>query len=415
MAHCSRDGVLYADGRSNKPSPGRHSLGTADHAEALKIVTKLDFRQALKLGLVEPTTIVAATTVETPLPVEEAWAEYRKHIQRSRVAGGTKPSTQKRYRAIFDKFLAFTTSKGVEMWNRVTDELVYEYSTYLERSKYAPKTVETELVTLLQAHKFLLRKFGNDRLRGVEPIRIRVKSAESERPYCYTTEQVCAMIQHCRASRKLAWLADVIVGLATTGLRISELACLRWSDVADGTGMIVLTDESGHAARAGRVQRETKSSSSRRLPIHADLAATLASLSRSDTYIFHGPRGGRLKPDTVRHILVRDVLKPLAKRFPSPQGEKGFCDGRLHSFRHYFASRCAQNPDISEATTMEWLGHADSEMTRHYFHLHDEQSKWQMSRMDLLGEAGQQRTGVQCAAVSEKEPTSRDNDPTIAT
>ena len=46
--------------------------------------------------------------------------------------------------------------------------------------------------------------------------------------------------------------------------------------------------------------------------------------------IFHGPRGGALKPDTVRRILIRDVLTPLAKRFPKPTDEPlGVIDG-LH-------------------------------------------------------------------------------------
>ena len=36
------------------------------------------------------------------------------------------------------------------------------------------------------------------------------------------------------------WLSHVIVALATTGLRIGELAELRWSDVHFDKGMILL-------------------------------------------------------------------------------------------------------------------------------------------------------------------------------
>jgi hypothetical protein len=37
---------------------------------------------------------------------------------------------------------------------------------------------------------------------------------------------------------------------------------------------------------------------------------------------------------------------------------------------------------------MDWLGHADSEMIRHYYHLHDEDAKRRMNGLDFLGGAG---------------------------
>ena len=82
--------------------------------------------------------------------------------------------------------------------------------------------------------------------------------------------------------------------------------------------------------------------------------------------IFHGPRGGALKPDTVRRILIRDVLTPLAKRFPKPADEPlGFVDGSLHSCRHNFCSVCARS--VTEQVAMSWLGHSSSKMLRYYF------------------------------------------------
>ena len=120
------------------------------------------------------------------------------------------------------------------------------------------------------------------------------------------------------------------------------------------------------------------------MPIHGDLAAALATISRIDAYVFDGPRAGRLKPDTVRRVLVRDVLLPLSERFPTQAGEKGFVDDRLHAFRHYFASFSSNN-GTPERMVMDWLGHADSEMVRHYYHLHDMPSQEQMARIQFVG------------------------------
>jgi integrase len=97
------------------------------------------------------------------------------------------------------------------------------------------------------------------------------------------------------------------------------------------------------------------------------------------------PLGGKLKPDTVRNILIRELLTPLSPQFPAPEGEVGFLNGRLHSFRHYFCSICA-NRGVPEQVVMEWLGHADSNMVRHYYHLHDDEAQRQMKRLDFLGE-----------------------------
>ena len=115
-------------------------------------------------------------------------------------------------------------------------------------------------------------------------------------------------------------------------------------------------------------------------------------LPRLDAYVFYGPRGGRLKPDTVRRILVREVIEPLAGKFPTSEGERGFKDGRLHSFRHCFCSTCA-NSGIPERMLRDWLGHADSEMIRTYYHLHNEEAKRRMDSLDFLGGASGRSAG----------------------
>jgi integrase len=104
----------------------------------------------------------------------------------------------------------------------------------------------------------------------------------------------------------------------------------------------------------------------------------------------------------VRNILTREVIQPLSSRFPRREGLKSFADGRLHSFRHYFASMCA-NQGTAERIAMEWLGHADSEMVRHYYHLHDDESRKQMAKLVLLDTAGKQSPGNDNGTASNKE------------
>lgn len=360
-----RNGVWNADGRSNRIDAGRHSLGTRERDEAMRLLPELDRARAEDLGLAPR----SSPTVQTALPLllSDGRTLYEKHIRRPRITGGVARSTAKRHRTVFDKFLTFAVSIGVETWNQVTADVLNQYARSLEIKGYASKTLSNELTTLKQAVRWLIEA---DHLPGVEPIQLRLRKAESQRPYCYRRAEVEAMIEFCRDHPKLTWLGDVITALACTGLRISELASLRWSDVDLGSGRLTLTDERGRPARGNQQRRELKSGRSRSFPLHPDLVSVLKRLPRDGEYVFRGPRGGRLKPDTVRRNLVDSVLGPLSDRFPTHGGEQGFSDGRLHSFRHYFCSTCA-NSGVPERVVMAWLGHQDSEMVAHYYHLHD--------------------------------------------
>jgi integrase len=183
-------------------------------------------------------------------------------------------------------------------------------------------------------------------------------------------------------------MRDVLIALTCTGLRISELAGLRWADIDLAAGTIRLTDESTRAPRRSRRKaRETKSGRSHSFPIHEALRPVLKRLPRhDDNKAFHGPKGSVLEPDRVHLTLVRDVLEPLSDRFATVDGEIGFEDGRLHSFRHNFCSTCA-NACVPQQVVMKWLGHRDSAMVQHYYHLHDSEAQRQMKRLDFLGRA----------------------------
>ena len=396
--HCShfvwtlltRDGVWYADGRSNTPNAGRHSLGTRNRDEALRRLPELDRQRAEDLGLIARSPRDESSA--TPLPLADGRNLYEQHAARPRVTGGVRKSTQKKYRSVLDKFLPFAAGRGVTTWNGVTSELLCTYVADLEAKGYAHKTQSNELITLKQAVKWLIKQ---GHLSGMKPIELSVRKAESERAYCYRSAEVRAMIEHCRATGALHWLANVIIALACTGLRIAELASLRWTDLNFENARLTLTDETGRPSAEGRKRRELKSGRSRSFPIHPDLLDVLRGMPRVDAYVFHGPRGGRLKPDTVRRILIREVIEPLTERFPSSTNEKGFRDARLHSFRHYFCSTCA-NSGVPERMVMEWLGHVDSEMVRHYYHLHDEEARRRMANLDFLGGAGGRSAGDVC-------------------
>lgn len=208
-------------------------------------------------------------------------------------------------------------------------------------------------------------------VRGIQKFKLELPKPEGTSTYCYRPAEVAAMVTHCMDDPKLVWLGRVIIALAHTGLRISELADLRWSDINDG--YIELPDRSRQGSKAERANARTnKGRRTRRFPVHDDLAEVLGTIKRhKDGRVFHGPNGGLLKPDTVRNVLIREVLPPLKHRFPKDGDEPGFEDGRIHSLKHYFVSRCA-NDQVPVQLLKAWLWCKNSKMIDRYYHPDDD-------------------------------------------
>ena len=93
-----RGGVWCADGRSNNPNLGRHSLGTADYYEALRNLRRLDLVKAVELGRADRSVLDAA---ERPaLALQRGVDLYLDYLGRPAVTGGASPRTRQRYRAV---------------------------------------------------------------------------------------------------------------------------------------------------------------------------------------------------------------------------------------------------------------------------------------------------------------------------
>jgi integrase len=376
-----RNDVWQADGRSNNPNPGRHSLGTKDRAEAVRLVHDLDRKRAVELGLADRSLLKQDAAALVPL--DEGRKKYLDHVARPPVLGGAAPKTIARYKAVFDKFARFAGENDIRYWQQVTNAVLERYGRWLDDEDYAGRSQGLELTTIKQAVKWMVRE-------GMLPatclLSTKVRKIRGTDTHCYSPEEVRAIIAYCRGRDELQWLADVATALARTGLRIGELVDLRWANVDLDRAALHLRDTSRQARKSERKEAQTtKSHRDRALAIHPDLLAVIRQLPRAaDGRVFHGPRGGRLKPDTVRRILQRDVLAALAERFPAADGRAGIAAGRLHSFRHYFASTAA-NAGVPEQVLMDWLGHQDSAMIRHYYHLRQDEARRQMDKIPSLG------------------------------
>lgn len=296
--------------------------------------------------------------------------------------GGACSDTRKRYRAVRNHHLAFCVRNGIETWDAFGKPAFESYGNH--RGKVAAnRTLYMELTTLKAVINALI---DAGQLPAACRFRSKLSKPQGTDRYCFRPEEVRAMLAHCAATPGLEWLGLVILGLAHTGMRIGELAGLRWSDLDAGLNTIRIADEraSRRKKQAGTA-RTTKGKRSRSVPVHPRLQQALSKLDRSaGGPVFRASRGGRLRPRNVLQQFIDGVIGPLSERFPTPEGETGFADGRLHSFRHYFISQ-ALLAGATEGEVREWVGHTDSKLIEHYRKLHAEDARRRMRTLNLLG------------------------------
>lgn len=98
--------------------------------------------------------------------------------------------------------------------------------------------------------------------------------------------------------------------LATTALRISEVAGLRVGDVDLDHGLVQAACQT-YPGRGGLVTKPTKGRRRRTVPIIEPLRPTLARLTvgrEPDERLITGPRGGVITTATLRDATKRDDL-----------------------------------------------------------------------------------------------------------
>jgi site-specific recombinase XerD len=94
------------------------------------------------------------------------------------------------------------------------------------------------------------------------------------------------------------------------------------------------------------------------------------------------PDGKAVSPKKLRAYL-KDLCRQCG--FENPRQYK------LHTFRHFFASYCAQQ-NLSYKYVLEWMGHSSSAILDMYFTMNDRHSQNAMNSLSFSGESAENRT-----------------------
>ena len=268
-------------------------------------------------------------------------------------AKGVARKTEWKYRADLDKLKTFCGEQRITLALRFGREAFYRYRESLVKQEYQPKTVYAALTVCKQVFKW---GHAEGRLKEYRLINTKLAEAKAKPQPCFTTEQVEKLIAATTGVEQA-----VLGTLAYAGLRIGEAEQMLWQDVRlgeNGAGMFHI--------RLGGSNGTTKDKDARFVPIHPRIRPLIAALPRKGELVFPGIH--------ERQLLLR--VKELCEQQKFPKA----AEFKLHSFRHHFASLCA-NHAVAYRKALSWLGHSDSSILALYYHLTDSDSQAAMEAL----------------------------------
>jgi integrase len=196
--------------------------------------------------------------------------------------------------------------------------------------------------------------------------RRRIRVEKSLAPHLESAGQIAAVLDAAAGlDADPGWLIDdrlpVVVTLVLAGLRVHELAALRWGDLDFTTSTIHVRHSK---TPAGIREVEMQPALERHLLRHRDRGSRRGARE----LVFETMRGGPRTKDNVRLRVLRPVLA-RAEEFLEEHGQASFPSGiGPHSLRHTFASllfAIGEDP----LSVMRQLGHTDPAFTlRVYAH-----------------------------------------------
>jgi integrase len=161
--------------------------------------------------------------------------------------------------------------------------------------------------------------------------------------------------------------------------------------------------------RGGGSTGLTKNRKVRRVPINQKLLPYLAKLPRGNELVFNEPvqNGGGCPAGVIERIrlqartgenpgdvvplagaevgaLNRERLRKTLKRLCKGLGFPDWQRCKLHTFRHAFASACAEN-NVPYRHALEWMGHHNSRILDLYIEVFDGAAGEQMQSLNFEG------------------------------
>jgi len=253
---------------------------------------------------------------------------------------------EKRFARCFLEFV------GDRKLMEVSSDWVARYVAH-RRKTVVPSTVNRELAFLSSSFNQAMKVWGWCQSNPVS----RIKREKEHKRVKYFPDNEFAEI----FNRLVDWVRPIVLLGKNTGLRLSNLVNLQWSEVFLKKQLIVLD------------AKKMKNSYSLGLPLNQQAFEVLKNQNRHrelhTPYVFFNRDG---KPYTKWGVY---------RAFKRVCIEVGYPDYRFHDLRHDFCSKLVQ-AGVDLYTVKELAGHKDITTTQRYAHLNPERLKQAVSVLD---------------------------------
>ena len=260
---------------------------------------------------------------------------------------GLSPRTRAAYQRDLALFSEELDRLEIDDLNRVNEHQVRGLVARLHRQGLGSRSLQRLLSAVRSFYRWLMKE---GHVENNPALSVKAPKAQKKLPATLDTDTVTRLLD-IKEVTPLAIRDKAIMELFySSGLRLSELAGLRWDQVDPATGLITVTG---------------KGNKTRLVPIGSYAAAALEKWRKvrgafagfEEPHIFVSNRG---KPIATRTIQAR--IRYWARRQGLPQ------QVYPHLLRHSFASHMLESSGDLRAV-QELLGHADISTTQVYTHL----------------------------------------------
>jgi integrase/recombinase XerC len=272
---------------------------------------------------------------------QQAFLDYLHHER------GLSPRTREAYRRDLERFASELERLDIDDPKRAGEHVLRGFTARLHRQGLGARSIQRVLSAIRGFYRWLIRE---GRAETNPAASVRAPKAAKKLPQTLDTDTVSRLLDF-KADTPLAIRDKAIMELFySSGLRLSELAGLRWDQFDPSSGLVTVTG---------------KGNKTRMVPVGSFAAKALAEwrgvrgnfAGYEEPAIFVSQRG---KPISVRTIQSR--IRYWARKQGLPQ------QVHPHLLRHSFASHLLESSGDLRAV-QELLGHADISTTQVYTHL----------------------------------------------
>jgi integrase/recombinase XerD len=280
--------------------------------------------------------------------------EFTQHLR----AEGKSKSTIEAYSIAVAQFLTHIKHDLKRISQKTMDNFFAEYSSQIQTQNQKKNAIK----------KFLSFLDTNKHIRY--HLHIKTKDVRRPDPEYLTLDEQDKLIQYVRGLGEYSKPFTIIKTLLLTGLRVSELINLKFSDVHESG--LTLRDPKSRSTRRKRIKREIGAMLKKFMKARRTQWPLNNAPAGSNDYLFMTHHKGQYKSYT------RQAISAMVKKYAREIGITKKISP--HTLRHSFAYRYLQAGGALKGLQRQ-LNHAGIESTEIYLHISDEQEQEELERL----------------------------------